>query len=344
MRNNQTRYIFVLQVICALAVITLHTNGCFWQYSTERYWFTANIIDSVFYFSVPIFFMITGITLIDFQERYSLRTYFRKRIRKTVLPFLAWSIIGAVYLVATGYFSLNDLSPLTLLNRILKTNIIELYWFFPSLFCVYLCIPIFASIAKDKRKEIFKYILIVGFFINSLLPFIKTILHLDIYLPLSVSVISGYLLYVVGGVYLHENNLTKKQKIVLYMLGLGGLTAQIVGTYCLSKEAGEVISTYKGYNNVPCILYSFAVFVLLRDVGNWIMKSKTCEKIIKTLCGYTFPAYLLHWYTLSWSRTIFHINVKSIFYRLGFPIIAFGIIMGITYGLRKIPLIKHILP
>lgn len=45
-----------IQVICAFAVITLHTNGQFWNFSsTERYWFTANIIESLFYFAVPIF-------------------------------------------------------------------------------------------------------------------------------------------------------------------------------------------------------------------------------------------------------------------------------------------------
>ena len=51
-----------IQVISALAVVTLHTNGCFWQFSaTERYWFTANIIECLCYFAVPVFFMITGI-------------------------------------------------------------------------------------------------------------------------------------------------------------------------------------------------------------------------------------------------------------------------------------------
>ena len=61
-----------IQVICALAVVTLHTNGVFWSFSsTERYWFTANIVESVFYFAIPLFFMITGITLLDYQKRYS---------------------------------------------------------------------------------------------------------------------------------------------------------------------------------------------------------------------------------------------------------------------------------
>lgn len=59
-------YITVLNVLSALAVVGMHTNGCFWQFSRERWWFTANIIESVFYFAVPVFFMITGATLLDY--------------------------------------------------------------------------------------------------------------------------------------------------------------------------------------------------------------------------------------------------------------------------------------
>ena len=91
-----------IQVISALAVVTLHTNGCFWQFSaTERYWFTANIIECLCYFAVPVFFMITGITLLDYQDRYSTKEYFKKRFEKTLLPYVAWSLIGVLFLLIT---------------------------------------------------------------------------------------------------------------------------------------------------------------------------------------------------------------------------------------------------
>lgn len=69
-------YISLLSVISAFAVVSLHTNGCFWEFSTKRYWFTANILECLWYFAVPVFFMISGSTLIDFRKRYNLRTYF----------------------------------------------------------------------------------------------------------------------------------------------------------------------------------------------------------------------------------------------------------------------------
>ncbi len=48
-KSNRKFNLTFIQVICAIAVVTLHTNGCFWNFSAkERYWLTANIIESVF--------------------------------------------------------------------------------------------------------------------------------------------------------------------------------------------------------------------------------------------------------------------------------------------------------
>lgn len=71
MNNRDTQYLTLLNVLSAFSVVFLHTNGCFLHFSTERYWFTANIIESIFYFAVPVFFMISGATLIienDIQQ------------------------------------------------------------------------------------------------------------------------------------------------------------------------------------------------------------------------------------------------------------------------------------
>ena len=93
-KSNRIEYISLASVLSAIAVVYLHANGCFWTFSTSRYWFTANIIESVFYFAVPIFFMISGAMLIDFNKKYGLKEYFQKRIHKTVIPYIVWSLIG----------------------------------------------------------------------------------------------------------------------------------------------------------------------------------------------------------------------------------------------------------
>lgn len=83
MNKKNDNVITFLQVVSAFSVIALHTNSCFWNFDANAgYWFSANIIESVFYFAVPVFFMISGITLIDYQEKYSTKVFFLKRAKK----------------------------------------------------------------------------------------------------------------------------------------------------------------------------------------------------------------------------------------------------------------------
>ena len=89
-KNNKTiNYISLLNVVCAIAVVILHTNGVtFWKFNNNGIWAISNLIECIFYFAVPIFFMITGITLIDYRDRYSTKEFFKKRVKKTVIPFI----------------------------------------------------------------------------------------------------------------------------------------------------------------------------------------------------------------------------------------------------------------
>ena len=104
MHNKYRQYITVLNVLSALSVVFLHANSCFWGFSYEPYWLTANVIESVFYFAVPVFFMISGANLIDYHKRYDTKTFFEKRIHKTLIPFICWSIIGLFYMSIPGHF------------------------------------------------------------------------------------------------------------------------------------------------------------------------------------------------------------------------------------------------
>ena len=136
--RNKIEYISLLSVISAIAVIFLHTNGCFWNFSRERYWITANIIECIFYFDVPIFFMITGVTLLDYSDKYDTKEYFKKRIKKTLIPFLVWSFIGLFYFILKKQIAVSDLSIKYVLSSIISTKIVNVYWFVNYIFVRYL--------------------------------------------------------------------------------------------------------------------------------------------------------------------------------------------------------------
>lgn len=343
MEEKQISYISLLQVVSCCAVVFLHSNGCFWQFSTGRYWFTANIIESVFYFAVPVFFMITGITLINYPERYTLAEYLKRRAKKTLLPFIAWSLIGLLYLAAWEKVSLSELTILDVIRKMMDTSIISIYWFFPPLFCIYLSIPLFAAVPKTIRIKVFSYLFVAGLTFNCLVPFVNEIIHLDLPLMISVIPANNYLLYVIGGILFHERPTGKKARIAIYLLGALGLIAHITGTYILSLDAGMIVKTYKGYLNLPCVLYSFAVLTFFMNNEHFIMKGFS-GTLINTIKGYTLPIYLMHWYLLDLMKIVSHIPSTSILYRLGAPFLVVPTCILLTWILRKIPIVKHIVP
>lgn len=342
--KERKEYITFLSVVSAVSVVILHTNGCFWNFSNSRYWVTANIVESVFYFAVPIFFMISGVTLINYHQKYNTKTFFKKRLTKAFLPFFVWSLIALLYRI---YFSkkvlISQLSFKFIFNGIFGTSFLSIYWFFIPLFIIYLVIPIVSAIDEKKQKNIFLYIIVTSFVLDSLLPLVNTVFNLGLNLSIKLIVGREYLSYVLLGYLLDNNELTKKQKTIVYVLGLIGLLFHIIMTYNLSIEANQIVKTYKGYNNVPCILYSVAVFVFLKDFYNYF-KSKKIKSLFIFVSKYTFAIYLMHFYVMEIILTLFHLDKFSIIYRLGMPFVIIPICMIITWILRKIPIVKHIVP
>ena len=343
--KKNSEYLDVLNVIAMFAVVMLHTNNCYWIYSTERYWFTSNIIECVMYFSVPIFFMITGATLIDYSDRYSIKEYLKKRIYKTIIPFLAWSLIGIPYCILIGNISLSDLSLLYVINGICKTNIVVIYWYFIPLFIVYMSIPLFSAVAKENKKNTFLYLVVMGFVINCLIPFIR--LFFD-FIPyngaFTLNVVGGYILYILIGWLLHNCNIKGLFKVSIYILAVCGLLIHMIGTYMLSRQDGEINRTFKGYNAVPCILYSVGIFVFIKTISPYILKNKLIFKIINILKKYTFGIYLIHWFVINSITRLFDLNVVSIEYRLILPFVVVIVCVIIIKLLRMIPIIKYIIP
>lgn len=342
--SNNSQFISLASVLSAIAVVTLHTNGCFWLFSaTERYWFSANIIECICYFAVPVFFMITGAVNLDFFEKYSIKTFYWKRIKKTVIPYVAWSLIGLLYLVCLGEKDISEISLGSVIRGLSEFNIISIFWFFGPLFGVYLCMPLFAGVKKELKNSVYLWLTIIAFAFNVFFPFIIKVLCINYTFPLSLTVGSGYLIYIMVGYLVYKNEIPLITRIIVYILSIGGLLIHIVGTYKLSMEQGSIVETYKGYIAVPCVLYSVGVFVFIKQLS-LILKFENVRRLISILSKYTFSLYLMQWFMLHYIGHYTSINTLSIGYRLGAPFIIFAIVIVVTYVLRKIPILRHIVP
>ena len=339
--ERSKNYLTLASVLAAFSVIVMHTNEVFWSFSTEHYWMTANIIDGVFYFAVPVFFMITGTTLLNYTERYNTAVFLKKRIVKTFIPFVVWSIIGVLYFIITNRIELNQLSLKFIIKSITDCYPISIFWFFQPLFGVYFAIPLFAAV--NNKITAYTYVASVGLIINLLIPFVINVFKIDYSFPISVSVGSGYLFYIVVGWLIANTDIKIIYRIIIYIFSIMGLFIQIIGTYSASVKNSSIIKTYKGYNNIPAVLYSIGVFVFIKYLSERI-KNKTIWRVIKFLGKFTFSTYLLQWFIMDYAKTHFSINVYSMWYRLGFPIIVYLTVIVVVGILRVIPVLKRIVP
>lgn len=345
-RLGNSKYITLAGVVSALSVVILHTDGCYWTFSsTARYWKTANIIDAVFYFAVPVFFMMSASTLLDYNKRYDTKTFFKKRINKTVIPYIFWSLMIIVFnITVLRTLDVSSVSLSYIANALGNGSACGYYWFFPSLFSFYLSIPLFSLIPEDKRKSLFIYVSTVSFIVCSVIPFIISVFNFSFSVSLTIGVGSGYLFYLTTGYLISHYDMDAKVCKIIYVLGIIGLLVHIIGTYFVSIEAGEIVRTYKGYTNVPGILYSVAIFVFFKQYGNRIMNIKIIDRIVSFLSKYTFSIYLLQFFVIKTFTEILLINRYSIIYRLFGVIPITIIIVAVTMVIRKIPILKRLLP
>lgn len=334
-------YIQILGVLSCLAVVVLHTNGCFWDFSYERYWLTANLIENLCYFAVPIFFMISGATLMDYRKRYSTEEFFKKRFWKTVVPFLIWSVVGIVWM----YFNYGE-HPAGILDAIQAigtTKYVYIYWFFPALFSVYLAMPLLSCVPEKMRKRVFAYAIAAYFIVEALLPLIFELLKMPFNSDFCMPAVAGYLVYTLLGYWISHYELSKKVRIWIYVLAVCGLLIQLLGTQVLSLHAGEIVTTFKGYKNVPCILYSVGVFTFFRNLKTE-KALRVLDRITAPFSKMTFGIYLIHWYFIQTIIKYQIFPVTSIWYRILGSIGIFLLSAGIVKILQMIPVIKRAIP
>lgn len=344
-QSNQLQFVNLSSVCSALAVVYLHANSCFWNFSTTaRYWKTANFIGCFFYFAVPVFFMISGATLIDYNKRYDIKTYFKKRINKTLIPYLVWSFFALFF----RYYYLHslvksDFNLRFIVNELLTGSSCEVYWFFIPLFCLYLAIPFISEVPAFKRKKLFIYVIFIQFIFGILFSFFNVTFNLQLQFDF-ISVSNSYLIFLFLGYLLVHYEIQPTKRYIVYFLGVIGLCLHLFGTYYTSIQAGKIIRTFTGYYNLPGFLWSISIFVFFKYAGQKIMQNRIINKIINKIKNYTFSLYLLHWYILQILLKEFSINETSIIYRMTAPFIALGITIIVTKLIRKIPIINKILP
>lgn len=352
MENNKKYILYfdLLNIFACFAVVALHVNGAVHTFAKTRNWVSCMFIEALFYFAVPVFFMLTGATLMNYRKRYDTGAFFKKRIFKTFVPFMIWSIIGICWSVFyTKGMTISDINTLAkFISAVINCKGMGIYWFFPALFSVYLTIPLFSLVDEDKRigkKGIFTYLILVYIVLNVLLPFVCRLTGIQWNSALNAVSCGGYVVWFLVGYLLANTDINKKFRMLIYILGLIGFFMYFYLTVQNSFKTGRFDKTYAGYMNIPAIFMGTAVFVLFK-YGKWnlIDKHEKAVRFVRNLSSASFGVYLIHYYLKDFSIRHFGIDPRSTLYRIVGTFIIYGLSVIIVRVIQKIPVIRKMVP
>ena len=334
-------YLDVLNILAILAVIMLHHNGIVHTYSNTRAWKTSLIVETIFYWAVPIFLMITGATLMNYREKYDTKTFFKKRIFKVVIPFIFWAVIMLLWKVSIGQLVINNFSVKEILNIFFNNKEETTYYYVFLIIGIYLTLPLISVLSEERYKGVLWYTVISFFVFNSFIPVICSFLGISYNNNLTIQ-IGSYLFFVILGYLLSNEDFTKKKRIIIYILGILSVLFRYIITYYLSIKSNELVRTFFGYTQFHSILLATAVFIFVKNI-NWdkLLNDKL-KNILFKISSCSFAIYLIHKIIMYYELSVLNLKVNSWQWRTIGAILTYFICLTIVYILKKIPIVKKV--
>ena len=340
-KNKRVIYFDILNILACLSVVFLHMNGIVHSYTEARAWKTALIFEVICFWAVPVFVMLSGATLFKYRERYNTKEFFKKRFIKVLIPWIIWSLI-------TFIINTRSINIIKFIEYFLYCKIENIYWFFPLILYLYCLIPIFSVLAeKQEYRGMLKAIVIFIFIFAGVINPICIIFNVG--LP-TIFVYclshSSYIMFLILGYLLSTSDLSKKDRIIIYVLGILSAVIRYWYTYFYSTKEGVLNRDLFDYCSAVSVLLAVAVFVLIKNI-NWdsiLKKLHISNNVIAQISSYSFGVYLIHMLVKSQLTNTFKLDIYSIWYRTIGSILLYLICVCIVYIIKKIPIVKKIVP
>lgn len=345
-KAERTVYFDYLRVFAVFAVIILHVSSQnFYTTDVNGFdWQISNFYYSIVKWCVPVFVMISGALFLD--REIPLKKLYTKYILRMAVSYIVWSAVYFVILY-DGYID----------KGIVVLQLIGGYyhmWFIPMIIGLYICVPITKAIADNDKAM--RYYLIAAFVFAFLIPWginltddfareliIKGVSALNSKVSvMGMNMVLGYTGYFLGGYYLSKVNFSKRQRMVIYLLGIFGFAVTMSLNMIVAFKTQQFCEKYNGYFNVGILLESIAVFV-------WFKYNRyTWSKLnffIRKLSKYSFGAYLVHALIIALLDIHFRLSLKSLTFNSGLAVLYMGTLVfivsfSISAILNQIPVVK----
>lgn len=334
-------YLDFLRCLAICFVVVLHcitstlVNPGYYQCGT---WYLCMLITPFVRTGVPLFFMLSGYLLLSRPNTEHIGDFYRHNIPKLVIPLTVWSLIYYAHEVISGQHAIEIKQ---FLSRFFNQGVSYHMWFIYTLAGIYLLCPFLKRIVDHCTSRQLVVLLGIILFPTTFRPILNQ--TLPVYLYLFGPLMEGYLGYFLLGYLLGLENLQKKARILIYLGGIVGYAACLLGNLAQASPKGISLPMNGGYM-LNHYLLAAGLFVLFRA---WFeRRSARAENISSPLArvsNLTFGVYWVHALILDMLTPLLHGDISL------FPLLALRTSLTLLLSflvsavISAIPILRRIL-
>ena len=334
-------YFDLMNILACLCVIGMHCNGIVHYFDNSDAWHRSMAVETLAYWAVPVFCMLSGATMINYRERYSTGTFLKRRLMKVGIPLVIWTTVFYFWKMHTGaivWAGFRDL-----LNILINFRVEGVYWFFAPLLMIYISLPVLSKFSNDRTS--IQYMIIAGVLTGSVLPFLCSLLGLTYNASLVFPMTGEYVLYALIGYYLHTTELKPWHRVVTYLTGIAGALARYLHTSLTLNATGVANTLTWGYSNLPCLALAVAVFVFVKYASRVpLFRRDKVKEACRFLASASFGIYLIHIFIMNVIVAKLGVDISAITWQMLGAFLVYFISLAIVKILQRIPYGKYIFP
>lgn len=292
-------YADILKIITIYAVLLVHVCGVRWytDFGTND-WFVLNTFLSSIRWCIPVFFMLSGMMILDPDYNLTFKKLYTKSLPRLLCALIFWSL---AYRIASpiGNYILHQ-EPIT------STDIQKLYtdfffdmpwhhlWFMYVIIGIYILAPLLRIFTANAERKHFLYFLLLYLVFGSIIPRLEEMYSTKI--NFHILDLYSYTGYFIAGYFFAKYDLKLWEKRILYAFGIATLLWSIASSTYTALQVGAPVTHYFGDTYPHNMIMAYALFVFMKNKISNSPKLLRYQdnKYITSMANCVFGIYLVH--------------------------------------------------
>lgn len=325
--KKEVNYIYNIRAFAIMCVIMLHcmipyvSNPAY--YGSKSYFFNL-IVNSIARTGVPLFLMISGALILNDNLTNNIKSFYKKRLSKLLIPLLSWNIIYFLFYIKLGN---NELDLMSFIKQVLNNGTAYHLWYVYNLLSIYLLAPFLKKIADNSSVKQLIFLMVLMGFGTTIRPAVNKLIS-PVYIYLFEPIFNGYFLFFLAGYILDKIELSKKTFLLFLVFGVVGMAISLFGNH-ISSSSDIINFKFNGGYDISWFLLSMAIFILFRS------KISHSNRFIKSISKSSYGMYFIHVALIDLVLRYFMFESSPVILEIYLFIITFVASYGLSLLFRK---------